>query len=354
MTSFVADILTNLVPPAVDTVPRKLGNYRYLVSQHRNSIYRNAMVYANRRTESRRFPNALIKRVFAIATFIPASSNRYTAGDFVVERLKYVVIHRIGWNPPACTLVNAIRNFVEPSHNVSTHFIVGLNGEIIQMVDLADKSNHCGGSNPPKNSDSVGIELEGAVGDVITGRQYIAMAKIIRLLYDLTGFLPNPNLPTFIVDARPKILGHSEINQDKQDPGYNMNYSLLLQLVQNTPPTARGSIFRPAFDPTQEVESSIQAMMAEATNPGSQTEMSVLASAMASGNAMQRAALFAMNDRSIIASTAVTSSQNLANFLSEKLAAQERLANAIAVTPIVVPENYAYYLDYTTGRYEGV
>ena len=108
MTTFVDDIFTNLVPPPETYSARKLGNYRHLVKQHRNDIYSNAKAYLNLRVHTRRFPDALLRRILKDATFIPAHPNRYRPGEFQLEGLKYFVIHRPGSDPNACTLVNII------------------------------------------------------------------------------------------------------------------------------------------------------------------------------------------------------------------------------------------------------
>ena len=64
-----------------------------------------------------------------------------------------IVIHYVG-NPG--TSAQANRNWYEnPSSNVSSHFIVGLKGEVIQCIPLHEKSS----ASNHRNSDTISIEV---------------------------------------------------------------------------------------------------------------------------------------------------------------------------------------------------
>ena len=64
-----------------------------------------------------------------------------------------IVIHYVG-NPG--TSAQANRNwYANPSSNVSSHFIVGLKGEIIQCIPLHEKSS----ASNHRNSDTISIEV---------------------------------------------------------------------------------------------------------------------------------------------------------------------------------------------------
>ena len=239
------------------------------------------------------------------------------------------------------------------TNNACSQFTVGVNGEIIQHVDLADKANHCAPSNPATNSNSVGVELEGALGTPFTKHQYVAVARIIRKLHDLTGFLPDPASSDFTTKAREFIVGHSEISpQRKQDPGTNFNYGLLIHLVKNTPATDRGSIFREPFDPAAANEVTLQAMLNEAANPSSHSEAAILAAAQSSAFSLQRMTELSFPSRGEIASSAATAAQRLSAFLDQKLAAQETMMQSLEINRVTVPEGYTEYLNSNTGLYE--
>ena len=67
--------------------------------------------------------------------------------------VKYVVVHYVG--NPASTAQNNRDYFDKASTKVSSHFVVGLDGEIIQCVPLYEKS----AASNERNKDSISIEV---------------------------------------------------------------------------------------------------------------------------------------------------------------------------------------------------
>jgi len=69
---------------------------------------------------------------------------------------------------------------------VSTHFFIRRNGELVQFVDADARAWHAGAScwrgRHNCNDDSVGIELEGLEGDTFEPAQYQALARLCRHL----------------------------------------------------------------------------------------------------------------------------------------------------------------------------
>ena len=93
---------------------------------------------------------------------------------------------------------------------VSTHFYIRRNGELWQFVSCNDRAWHAGVSNyrgrSNCNDDSIGIELEGQVGDTFEASQYetlIALCPAIMQRYPIAY-----------------VAGHEHIAPDrKTDPG---------------------------------------------------------------------------------------------------------------------------------------
>lgn len=357
--AYVDDIATGKTPAPEAPSPRKMGSYRHFVSERRLTLYRNSQAYVNRRVETRRFPDALLRKVIKGASFVAAYRERYSPGTFNVSNMKYFVIHRPGSHPPACTLLNTLRTFSDfaDGRKASTHFVIGYNGEVIQMVDLADTAYHCGTkSGKVFNRNSVGVELEGAVGERLSLQQYTALARIIRMLHDLSGFLGDLNSPTFIQNSKSKIVGHQEILADKRDPGYNFNYALLATFIRDMPPTSKNGIFRPPVDPLQNIESSIQTILSEAQDPGSVGSASMLSITTQDALAMQRATMLALSNRTDMAGSAAVSARCQSAFMGRKLAEISQKIEMLGLTWEDVPEpgaGYGTYIDYegAIGKY---
>lgn len=342
-------------------VSRNLYGYRSFVNSQRGLVAANAAAYINKRTARRnKFSDSTLKKVLKIATFVPAHPTRYTPGDFQVEKMKYFTVHRPGKTRAACTLINTVREFSIENRQASTHFVIGVNGEIIQMVDLQDVAYSVGGSTMPDgkkngNYTSVGVELEGAVGERFTFAQYTALAKIISILNDISGFLPNKNLTSaiYIVESRKKIVGHSEILPDmKTDPGANFNYSLLEYLIQKMPVTTSAEWYHPPVDALASLDGALQQIYQQAANPGSATEAALVN--MTTGNALANARQLYLQygGRENMAAWAAVTAQQDAQIMGDNLDSQVqqmvRLASQIAPMPA---SSVSATLDFDSGLY---
>ena len=84
------------------------------------------------------------------------------------------------------TLQSAINTFKNPAEEVSAHYVIGKNGDIIQMVKDLDRAWHAG--HGPTNHRSIGIEHEAFPGDRITSLQEKSSIELVRWLmaeYDI-------------------------------------------------------------------------------------------------------------------------------------------------------------------------
>jgi AmpD protein len=103
---------------------------------------------------------------------------------------------------------------------VSAHFVVRRQGQLLQFVSCDDRAWHAGRSvwqgRPECNDYAIGIELEGLEGDAFEPAQY---ATLLRLIATLREVYP-------IRD----IVGHEHIApQRKHDPGSGFDWEQLRQ-----------------------------------------------------------------------------------------------------------------------------
>lgn len=109
---------------------------------------------------------------------------------------------------------------------VSSHFLIKRDGQLIQFVSVDKRAWHAGRSNWQDriecNDFSVGIELEGCDDQAFTHAQYPALAQLIQ---DLIQAYPRLKLD--------KIVGHSDIAPGrKTDPGPCFDWDRLHTTLQ--------------------------------------------------------------------------------------------------------------------------
>lgn len=106
---------------------------------------------------------------------------------------------------------------------VSSHFFIRRDGELVQFVDTFDRAWHAGRScwrgRDNCNDDSVGIELEGLEGDTFEPAQY---RRLIRLIAQLALRHPVRH-----------VAGHEHIAPGRKlDPGPGFDWAHLQQLAR--------------------------------------------------------------------------------------------------------------------------
>jgi AmpD protein len=110
---------------------------------------------------------------------------------------------------------------------VSTHFLVRRDGEVVQFVSCDERAWHAGPSSwqgrPNCNDFSVGIELEGLEGELFDAPQYQALADLVKLL----------GLRYPIVS----VAGHEHVAPGrKKDPGAGFEWALFRSLLGKDAP----------------------------------------------------------------------------------------------------------------------
>ncbi|MFC8423045.1 N-acetylmuramoyl-L-alanine amidase [Streptomyces sp. NPDC057236] len=118
---------------------------------------------------------------------------------------------------------SAVQAFRNPDHKAASHYIVGQDGRVTQMIRELDVAYHAG--NRDYNERSVGIEHAGFVDrpEDFTDEMYEASARLTARIcarYDIP------------VD-RDHIIGHVEVpGTDHTDPGPHWDWDRYLKLVR--------------------------------------------------------------------------------------------------------------------------
>jgi hypothetical protein len=351
---YIPDVTS--VPPT-DRTPQSIKAYTSFLTSYRDKLASNAWAYVNQRPLSDKGKAQTMKKILSDAAFIPAAPKRYAPGIFSVEKMKYFVIHRPSLMPRASTTLATIGAFTTEDRQASTHFIIDESGALIQMVDLDDMAYHCGTSKNAFNYNSAGVELSGAIDSPIYPAQYETLAKVIRTLHAISGFLPNFNDPNFAAKARIKIVGHSEIRPgEKLDPGRNFNYGHLISLIPKVQVST--NYYKPPFDPRENIQENLIAIEKSFTpaTPGDKVQLSTMISEV---SAMYRSAGVANMQLGTVASMASMASDKVAMAISDsmrmqmesqvraELARQQQLAFAT----VLKPESLSNFFDFKTGKW---
>jgi N-acetyl-anhydromuramyl-L-alanine amidase AmpD len=160
--------------------------------------------------------------------FVPAAPGNFRPATG--RTIDKVVIHITDGGP---NINGTIRWFQDPAAQVSAHYIVGQDGEVVQMVRNADVAYHARGA----NSTSIGIEhVANTRGLNPTEAQYCASAALVRWLCDTHG------IPT----DRQHVLGHREaVQTSKSCPG-DWDWDYFIGMVQSATCYPRPAAPQPA------------------------------------------------------------------------------------------------------------
>jgi AmpD protein len=99
---------------------------------------------------------------------------------------------------------------------VSAHFLVRRDGEVLQFVSIADRASHAGRSSwagrAEANDWSVGIELEGLEGDTFEAAQYATLERLLPAIDR--------------AHAVAQVVGHEHVAPGrKTDPGAGFDWA---------------------------------------------------------------------------------------------------------------------------------
>ncbi|KVV15327.1 N-acetylmuramoyl-L-alanine amidase [Flavobacterium sp. TAB 87] len=127
--------------------------------------------------------------------------------NFNLRKPNYIILHHTAQD----SLAQTIKTFTNKNLQVSSHYVIGDDGTVVQMLNDYLRAWHAGsgtwGRDTDINSASIGIELDN------NGFEPFSLAQINSLLALLTKLKKDYNIPT------QNIIGHSDIAPSrKQDP----------------------------------------------------------------------------------------------------------------------------------------
>ena len=127
--------------------------------------------------------------------------------NFDARRPNLVVLHHTSNR----TLDAALTTLITPWRKVSAHYLIGRDGEIVQLVEEKDRAWHAGaswwGGNTDINSISIGIELDN------DGFEPFAEAQIDALLVLLSDVMSRHNIPGA------NVVSHADVSPGRKvDP----------------------------------------------------------------------------------------------------------------------------------------
>ena len=146
----------------------------------------------------------------------PKITNNYSPNFNIPKRskkkIKFIILHYTGMRNESL----AIKRLCDPKANVSSHYFIKKNGNILQLVPDLYEAWHAGKSSWKKNNylnkTSIGIEIHNSGHDYIyenfSAKQINSLKKLLRNLVKI-----------YKIDKK-NILGHSDIAPNrKKDPG---------------------------------------------------------------------------------------------------------------------------------------
>lgn len=127
--------------------------------------------------------------------------------NFEPRRANYVILHHTG----SARLERALTTLTSPARGVSSHYLIGRDGRVLQLVDESQRAWHAGaswwGGQTDMNSASIGIELDN------NGFEPFPPAQIDALLALLADIQARHRIP------RANFLAHSDVAPGrKADP----------------------------------------------------------------------------------------------------------------------------------------
>ncbi|MCL2830985.1 MAG: N-acetylmuramoyl-L-alanine amidase [Betaproteobacteria bacterium] len=158
----------------------------------------------------------------------------YASPNFEPRRANFVILHHTS----SGDLTSALSTLTQPSSGVSSHYLLGREGEIFQLVAESERAWHAGlsfwGGQTDMNSASIGIELDNNGEEAFPPAQIEALLNLLRDIR-LRHAIPRAN-----------FLGHADIAPSrKNDPGVLFPWALLAAegfgLWCDPPPNAQRS-----------------------------------------------------------------------------------------------------------------
>ncbi|HEY3635510.1 MAG TPA: 1,6-anhydro-N-acetylmuramyl-L-alanine amidase AmpD [Caldimonas sp.] len=176
-------------------------------------VWRDGWLRRARRLPS---PNFGLRPEGTVVDLVVLHSISLPPGHYGGDAIERLFTNRLDWD--AHPYYQAIRGL-----EVSAHFVVRRDSELIQFVSCDDRAWHAGASSwegrPRCNDFSIGVELEGEEGGPFDERQYRVLAALLR---SLAARYPVAS-----------VAGHEHVAPGrKSDPGAGFDWSHLRRIVR--------------------------------------------------------------------------------------------------------------------------
>lgn len=165
-------------------------------------------------------PNFGPRPAGAAVSLVIVHSISLPPGDYAGDAIERLFTNRLDWS--AHPYFETIRGI-----EVSAHFVIRRDGELLQFVSCDHRAWHAGRSSwqgrDNCNDWSIGIELEGLEGQHFEPAQYRQLARLLRVLS-----------ARYPIDA---VVGHEHVAPGrKADPGAGFDWVGLQRMLQRRRP----------------------------------------------------------------------------------------------------------------------
>lgn len=136
--------------------------------------------------------------------------------NFNIRKPNFVIIHHTAQDSTEQTL----HTFTLPRTSVSSHYVIGRDGEVVQMLNDYLRAWHAGagkwGHNTDLNSASIGIEMDNNGGEPFPAKQISSLLSLLERLKEDYG-IPTAN-----------FIGHSDLAPSRKvDPSAHFPWKTL-------------------------------------------------------------------------------------------------------------------------------
>ncbi len=149
---------------------------------------------------------------------VPADQQEWVGSvNFGIRKPNFVVLHHTAQTSSDLT----IKVFTRKKEGVSSHYLIGRDGKIFQLVNDYLRANHAGvskwGNETDLNSSSIGIEIDN------TGSEPFSEVQINSLISVLTDLKKRYNIPVA------NFIGHADIAPGRKNDPKNFPWKRLAE-----------------------------------------------------------------------------------------------------------------------------
>ncbi|WP_410478484.1 N-acetylmuramoyl-L-alanine amidase [Pedobacter frigoris] len=153
----------------------------------------------------------------AITTLPPDQQMWVGSMNFGIRKPNYVVLHHTAQTSSDLT----IKVFTRKKEGVSSHYLIGRDGKVVQLVNDYLRANHAGvskwGNETDLNSASIGIEIDN------TGSEPFSDVQINALISVLTDLKKRYNIPVA------NFIGHADVAPGRKNDPKNFPWKKLAE-----------------------------------------------------------------------------------------------------------------------------